>query len=841
MELRTLGVLLLCTTHVCLVALVLLHNKRALVNRLFAFSVLSAVGWILAIFSALSTQNPVYTLWLGRLGFGFAAAIPFGLLWMFHAFSDGHVRFSEPRVSIPGGLCLLFVLISLSPWVVTGSTETYGRQNFVYGQGHKLFGVYFLGIFAFAMITLSRTIRTSSGLKRLQLRYLLLGNVLAGAGGITTNLIVPLIWKTSNYSVLGPYFTLLMASFSAHAIIRHRLMNIRLVVHRGFVYLLAAVAAGGIFAGFLGLVALVMGQHRQDVPFATQVLVALAIALAFQPLKGWIQSCMDRYLYRESYNYQQIIREASRTIGSTLDLQTLLGYICEVARRTCRSDLIAVFIRDQGDSSFRVATRQSFGDTAPSLLDNPVDTNRALPVFLHNARRPLLRDELGRSLDGSQAKEAIRELISLGGDFALPMFSEQHLLGFILLGPKLSGDAYFDEDVELLSTLANQAAIAIKNAQLYRQVVVVNEYIENILRTMDSGVITIDHRGRVALCNSTAARLTGLSREHLTSLTVDTLPSPLGSQLQQTLSDGGARSQVETALPGEGDRRTPLVCSTSALRDERGTVIGALVVFSDLSKIKALENEKRTAERLASFGALVSGIAHEIKNPLVAIKTFAELLPERFSDTDFRDDFSKVVKTEIDRIDGLVGRLRGLAAPGLGTGTATDIREPISETLSLLRGQLEQMQITVQRNLGSSQALVTIDPAQAKQLFLNLFLNAIEAMTPGGNLTVSVVRLQRQGQPWIQVAVGDTGPGIPDAIRSKIFEPFFTTKPRGSGLGLAICRSITDAHRGTIRAETAVPGGGTTILLEFPAANVQAPIEEQTALRRSPAPSGKKI
>jgi len=142
------------------------------------------------------------------------------------------------------------------------------------------------------------------------------------------------------------------------------------------------------------------------------------------------------------------------------------------------------------------------------------------------------------------------------------------------------------------------------------------------------------------------------------------------------------------------------------------------------------------------------------------------------------------------------------------------------------------MQITVRRNLGSSQALVTIDPAQAKQLFLNLFLNAIEAMTPGGQLTVSAVRLQRQGQPWLQVGVNDTGPGIPDAIRAKIFDPFFTTKARGSGLGLAICRSITDAHRGTIRAETVTPGAGTTILVEFPEADVQAQVEERSAVLR---------
>jgi PAS domain S-box-containing protein len=832
MDLRTFGILALCATHLSLGAVVVLHNPRALVNKLFGVLVLTTTGWILSIFFALSTANAESTLWLGRFGFAFASGIPFALICMFRAFSTSPFAARDPRIYLPALFCGAFVLLSFSPWIVVGSLETSGSKNFVYGPIHKLFGVYFLGGFVFAVATLWKTIQISSGLKRLQLRYLLLGIVLGGAGATTTNLIVPLVWKISTYSVLGSYFTLLLVSFSAHAIIRHRLMNIRLVVRRGSVYLIASIIAGGVFAAFLVFISSIMGVDRQDIPVATEVLVALGIAVAFQPLKAWIQGWLDRYLYRESYNYQQIIREASRTIGSTLDLQTLLIYIAEVVRRTCHPDLISMFVREPGDLSFRLATRQGFGDATTGLPETPIEATNALPVSLHSSRKPLLRDELGRSANTSLARKAIRELTSLAGDIALPMFSEQHLLGFILLGPKLSGDVYFDEDIELLSTLANQAAIAIKNAQLYRQVVVVNEYIENILRTMDSGVITIDYRGRVALCNSTAARLSGMSRERLTSLTADTLPSPLGSQLQQTLSDGNPRSQVETVLPGEGERRTPLVCSTSALRDERGTIIGALVVFSDLSKIKELENEKRTAERLASFGSLVSGIAHEIKNPLVAIKTFAELLPERFSDTDFRDDFSKVVTTEIDRIDGLVGRLRGLAAPGLGTKTATDLREPISETLSLLRGQLEQKQITVQRTLGSSQALVSIDPAQAKQLFLNLFLNAIEAMTPGGQLTVTVARLERQDQPWIRVAISDTGPGIPDAIRAKIFDPFFTTKTTGSGLGLAICRSIVDAHRGTIRAESVAPGVGTTILVEFPGPKALAQFEERSAVLR---------
>ena len=830
MDLRTLGVLLLCTTQLGLAALVFLNNRRALVNRLFGLSVLTIVGWIFSISFSLSSTSVDQTVLLGRIGFAFAAGIPFSLLCMFRAFSDTAPSARDPQLFFPGLLCAAFVLLSLSPWIVAGAAYSQGRPHFVYGSAHRLFGVYFLSCFILAVHRLWKTIQSSSGLKRLQLRYLLLGILLGGAGGTTTNLLIPLIWKTSDYSVLGPYFTLLMVSFSAHAIIRHRLMNIRLVVRRGLVYLLAATIAGGIFAALIAALSTLLADRRQDVPLATEVLVALAVALAFQPLKRWIQNALDRYFYREPYNYPQIIREASRRISSTLDLQSLLQYLCEVAGRTFRPDLIFVFVRQPGADEFSLAAQQSFADTRDAPSGRYISSADPLPSFLASFRRPVLRDELGRSVRGLNAESAVAQLSSLGGEFALPMFSEHQLLAFVVVGPKLSGDAYFAEDVELLSTLVNQAAIAVKNAQLYRQVVFVNDYIENILRTMDSGVITVDAHGKIALFNSTAERLTGLSKSLLTSLTIDQLPGSLAIPLKETLSDGQPRSQVEQALTGRDDRRVPIVCSTSALKDDRNTVVGALVVFSDLSKVKALESEKRRAERLAAFGTLVSGIAHEIKNPLVAIRTFAELLPERFAEVDFREEFSKVVVIEIDRIDDLVARLKGLAVPSLQQAAIVDIREPISETLALLRARLEQAHILVHRHFLAPTPLVFVDSAQLKQLFLNVFLNALEAMQSGGELTIVVRQREDHGSPWVTVEVADTGPGIPESIRSSVFDPFFTTKPRGSGLGLAICRGITDAHRGTIRAESNGRAAGTTIVVEFPVADRESSLAQQQAL-----------
>jgi two-component system sensor histidine kinase HydH len=199
----------------------------------------------------------------------------------------------------------------------------------------------------------------------------------------------------------------------------------------------------------------------------------------------------------------------------------------------------------------------------------------------------------------------------------------------------------------------------------------------------------------------------------------------------------------------------------------------------------------------------------------VAIKTFAELLPERFTEKDFREDFSQVVIREIARIDDLVARLRGLAAPAARPLPSLDLREPIEETLALLRGQLEQKRISVRRLYDQALPLVAGDPAQLKQLFLNLFMNALEAMDAGGELTIRLSRRESTGAPSLLAEVSDTGSGIPQNMLGKVFDPFVTTKPGGSGLGLAICRGIADAHRATIRVENNARSPGTTVTIDF--------------------------
>ena len=817
MDARLVGALVLSVTLAALGGLVVAKNPRGRINRFFGLAVISIIGWVLSISFALTVRSEVAALISGRLAFFFASGMPFWLLAVFHSVHVPQVSSSSRGIWIAATAWITFASLSLSPAVVQGIQHTAGRTNFIYGVLHPAFSLYGIVCFSYALFLLWQKHRVAVGVRKLQIRYLLLGILLGGAGVISTNVLVPLIWNTSRYSVLGPYFTLLLVSFSAHAIIRHRLMDIRLVVRRGIVYLIAALFAGFAFACLILLISSGTSSLPSDIPLTLQVLVALGVALSFHPVKQTIQSALDRYLYRQSYDYQRIIRTASRRIGETLELNALLSLLCNTVVNTLKPDLVALFIASPNSDSLTPHTVRTFADPDRVSFPAHLNTQAALATLLTLRDQPFLRDDAARAEHDTLATQAAMELGALGGDIAIPMRRDHELLAILIVGQKLSGDAFFAEDLELLATLTSQTSLALRNAQLYAQVLLINGYIENILRTMDSGVVTVDGSGRIALSNATAEHLVGKAKAELSGRDVTVLPSQLSVPLRATLDDGRARQQVEGRLPIERDRSVPIVYSTSALRESDGQTLGALIVFADVSRLKALESEKRRAERLAAFSTFVSGIAHEIKNPLVAIRTFAELLPDRFAEPDFRVDFSKVVVEEIDRIDDLVSRLRGLAAPLPQSSGPADVRGPILDTLALIRGQLEQAHIVVTRDFQDAQPVVAVEASQLKQLFLNLLLNAIEAIGTHGEITIRVSRRQNVSGVWVVTEISDTGPGIPEPIRMSVFDPFFTTKSRGSGLGLAICRGITDAHQGSIRVE-ANAVRGTTLVVEFPAA-----------------------
>jgi len=251
-------------------------------------------------------------------------------------------------------------------------------------------------------------------------------------------------------------------------------------------------------------------------------------------------------------------------------------------------------------------------------------------------------------------------------------------------------------------------------------------------------------------------------------------------------------------------------------------VVGAVAVFSDLTPLKQLESERRRAERLAYFEMFAPSIAHEIKNPLVAIKTFAQLVPRRHHESRFLDDFSRVVTREIARIERLLDRLRTMSRSTDRLPQRLDIRAPIVDAGEFLQASFDEKRIGLVLELGDEPRFVIGDHGEIEQLFINLLINGLEATPPDGSVVITLLGTEVQ----VAVTVSDTGPGIPAEAVEQVFEPFFSTRQRGSGLGLTICAAIAASHRAKLRAANR-HGGGAVFTVEFPAAAaVEAPIRK---------------
>jgi len=801
----------LALLHIALGLLVLRARTGSAVNKAFAAQSLVFAGWILGIAGVQSTANLD-----SRFGFAFAFAslIPVAFLIFSYCYPTTTSWSAPVYTRVIFAIGVMFMLLSLTTDLIVYEIRI-GPDGLSRKAGplYPAFALYFSTTWCIGLGIFVKKWRSSRGFARAQFHYLGAGVVGGFAGGISINLIIPTVTGQSTYSWIGPYFSLVYVGLVAHAIIRHRLMDLRLFIHRGLTIAIA-VALSAVPAALLIVAFWPRLFMHLDGAEVALVVTAVGVVTILTPVtRDAASRLLDRYVYRTRANYQRTVREASRMLTRVLHIETLLTFIGTTVIDSTAAEGVALYVQEDGVFRCAVAeTRPSASNFAtPSRA--PVEIVAAVDA----AQAPVLTDEIARARKPSTAALHAR-LIETNWSLLLPILAEDTLIAMIAVGPKLSGDAFYRQDLDLLMTLANQAGVAIKNAQLYAAVTVANEYLENIAATMESGVVAINAVGRVAMFNRAAEHLTGLPAETTYGGPTSALPACLAEPLVATVADGQQRTQPEVELPmataaADGPSSRPVICTISPVRDPAGTVLGAVAVFSDLTPLKELEVERRRAERLVYFQALASGIAHEIKNPLVAIKTFTQLLPRRLGDTRFLEEFGRISTREIDRIQRLLDRLRTLSRPAGGPRHPVDVRMPLTEALELVQPALEEKGLTMTAELGAEARVVLGNHQEMEELFLNLLLNAHDATPRGGVVAVELTRTETH----VTIAVSDTGPGIAPDLLERVFEPFFTTKARGSGLGLAISAGIAQAHGARLRA-TNRPTGGASFTIEFPPA-----------------------
>ena len=809
MHINLTSILLVATAvvHLLIGLYVCRRSPDAAQKRAFGLMTVAISLWTLAVvFAHFGTVGRV---WAVRFAFASAGLIPLGFLAFVHSLPSNRANHSKTSSRFLALIAIALVAFSLSPWIVTSVQPNPNGPGSVYGPLHPVYATYMILCFGYSVALLVVKRRVATGRLKLQINYLILAFAIPSGSAMATSLILPLFSKTSGVSRYGPFFSLLLLGLIGHAIIRHRLMDMRVVIRRSVVYLVAFLAAGFTLIALLVLSNLLF--HDQQHTPLREIVLALVIAVVFSPLKAQIQRAFDRYLYREPYDYPRTIRDASRALGNTIELPRLLSYITGVIVRTMKCESVAVYLLEEEEAAFELAAQEADGRFPASLaLASP------LVATMSHGREIVFLDEIVDAPTGPKPQELRTAFSRIGAEVVLPLLEERQVIGLVCIGPKRSGDPYFSNDADLLTTLANQSSVAIRNAQAHQRVVQVNEELQKVLSTIESGVIAVGSKGKIALFNRAAEQLTGMSSQSARGRSVDELPAPLRDLLISTARDGRSRSQEEFVLPDAAGQLVPLVCSTSPLLILRGATVGAVAVLADLSRLKELEQEKRRVERLAALEAIASGMVHEIRNPLVAIKTFSQLLPIRFQDKEFRETFSRVVDREIRRIDDLLTRFRTLSSASSQLMEMVDISKPIEDTIETLRPRLEEHRIQFRRVADGVSRSIRGNTSQLEQLFLNLCLNAIEAMEPGGELTVRVADLSEGGGTTLLVEISDTGCGIPEHLLPTIFNPFVTTKAHGTGLGLAICRSIADAHHAVLSARNNVGRAGTTFTIQFP-------------------------
>jgi two-component system, NtrC family, sensor histidine kinase HydH len=390
-----------------------------------------------------------------------------------------------------------------------------------------------------------------------------------------------------------------------------------------------------------------------------------------------------------------------------------------------------------------------------------------------------------------------------------------------------------DEDVRLavfsgliLFIIGSAALYFLLLAQNYyvasRTLKTMESYTRNVVESMPNGLISLDKEQCIETINRNAILLLKLDGSQI-------IGRPLGEVLSNC-------KLPETFLPGENifqkqvechlnDGTTiPLSTTSSQLRDETGQVIGSVIMLRDLREIRSLEKQVERSERLASLGRMAAGIAHEIRNPLGSIKGFAQYFRNKFSAGSEDQNYATVMVNEVDRLNRVIQDLLNFAKPQEPKLGRVDLQSIIRHSLNLVLPELRSKNIKIVENIAGGPSIIIADADMITQVFLNLFLNAIEAIERDGEIGISLMEKNEQ----YEISVRDSGGGITEENLPHIFDPFFTSKKDGTGLGLAVVYRIIENHNGTIEVESKIPSGTSFHIVFWKAGHIKTGVLNET-------------
>jgi len=614
----------------------------------------------------------------------------------------------------------------------------------------------------------------------------------------------------------------------AYAILRYRLMDVDIIFQQGYVYTLATLCVLGVFYGLI----FSLGRSQEVSPSAFVTLVLIA-TFVFQPIRNWIQEQLDRYyFYKDRYDYRQTLTEFARELGSETDLDATLTAVADRLARTLSIPAVAFFLYDEASGRFRLQKAIGVRDRSGRLLTSGEGLD--LSFLEEKPSGPYLFIERTRHFLDVKSRNwpaSVRQTIAdLDLTYYVPCIVRGRTIAYIGASRTEKGDFLSSDDVELLVALAGSVGIAIENSRLYqslerkvREYERLKEFSENIVESISVGILAADLEDRVESWNGQMERLTGIPREAAVGRRLHELfPAALVEQFERVKDETGIHNIYKFALqPGSlparetgGGAELVLNIAIAPLVSKESERIGRLIILDDVTERDELERRLMQADKMSSIGLLAAGVAHEVNTPLAVISNYAQMLAKQISGDEQKSRLLDKIAKQTFRASEIVNSLLNFSRTSAKEQGEVSLNRAIRETLTLIEHQLESAGVRV--NVETTEPLPEIrgDFGKLQQVFLNLFLNARDAMEGGGELRIRT--WSENGS--VRVEVADSGHGIPPEHLSRIYDPFFTTKAsrKGTGLGLAVTYGIVKEHGGSIEVDSR-PGAGTRFTLEFPA------------------------
>jgi PAS domain S-box-containing protein len=701
----------------------------------------------------------------------------------------------------------------------TGWLEALDRLEFVY----LAFGL--LGGLAVMVRALGRA---KSMTARRQLRWIV-GGTTIGALPFLAGYLVPWVAGFDPGPQLG-LLTIPLAfvplSF-ASAVVRYRLMDVEVIIKRTVVYAAAVMAIAAIYAVLLELAGEFVlggtGQHNTIIA----VLATLVVVLLAPLVKNTIQMALDRAYYRDRYDYRRALVGFARDLNSDLELRRLSERLVGRVVETLVLDRMCLLLAPLAeDAPGRYVPTESVGFT-PILP--PIDTDSGIGHRLRAGQTVNLDDPFTSRRFTVDEVSAWRDR---GVHCFVPCVSKEGTIAVMALGGKESGEPLNSEDMGLLEAVAGQVATAFENGRLYYQLQCKaaeldreKRFNENIIESLDDGLLVASLDDRVLRWNPALERIYGVARADAVGRRLDELfDGPFLTSLRAARREHASEEVAIYRIPissrhAEGARSLLVNVASAPLRTREGGLGGTIVLLEDITSRVQLEEQLQISEKMASIGLLAAGVAHEVNTPLTGISSFTQMLLDGADPDDPRTKLLEKIERQTFRAAKIVNGLLNLARPAKVEQAPVDLHAVVNDVLSLLDHQFRTGNVQVRKELAEEPPIVLAIEHKLQQVFLNLFLNARDAMPKGGWL--SIVTRVETGQAIVEV--GDTGSGIQAEHLSRIYDPFFTTKPlgQGTGLGLSITYGIVRDHGGVITCESG-DGKGTVFRLTFPAAGAQA-------------------